>query len=174
MYQKCIISQSICDLPEFANSDQIKCHLHIHVCEIILKLIVYVKYFFHIRMWGLGLSFYVMFGTTLFIILLLVYMVGSVVFGQFRQLQKNQTKSMIHPSLTCPPWRHVVWINRLRYIQLPAQTSIGSVQCMHWFFATLTFGWCFSAVCSSAFASRATCHLKVEIRSHWCVLLQHH
>ena len=25
-----------------------------------------------------------------------------------------------------------------------------------------------------AFASRATCHLKVEIRSHWCVLLQHH
>ena len=29
-----------------AKSDQIKCHLHIHVCEIILKLIVYVKYFF--------------------------------------------------------------------------------------------------------------------------------
>ena len=56
--------------------------------------------------------------------MLLVYMVGSVVFGQFRQLQKNQTKSMIHPSLTCPPWRHVVWINRLRYIQLPAQTSV--------------------------------------------------
>ena len=87
------------------------------------EIIVYVKYFFHIRMWGLGLSLYVMLGTIVFIILLLVYMVGSVVFGQFRQLQKNQTKSMIHPSLTCPPWRHVVWINRLRYIQLPAQTS---------------------------------------------------
>ena len=84
-------------------SDQIKCHLHIHVCEIILKLILYVKYFFHIRMWGLGLSLYVMLSTIVYIILLLLYMVGSVVFGQFRQLQKNQTKSMIHPSLTWLP-----------------------------------------------------------------------
>ena len=77
-----------------------------------------MKYFFHIRMWGLGLSLYVMLGTIVFIILLLVYMVGSVVFGQFRQLQKNQTKSMIHLSLTCPPWRHVVWINRFGSLQL--------------------------------------------------------
>ena len=26
--------------------DQIKCHIHIHLCEILLKLILYVKYFF--------------------------------------------------------------------------------------------------------------------------------
>ena len=60
-------------------------------------------------------------------------MVGSVVFGQYRQIenksdkfrqtQTNRTKSLIHPSLTYPPWRHVVQINRLRYSLLPAQTS---------------------------------------------------
>ena len=71
-------------------------------------------------------------------------MVESVVFGQFRQIenksdkfrqiQTNRTKSLIHPSLTYPPWRHVVRINCLRYRQLPAQTSIKclpQMQCMH-------------------------------------------
>ena len=55
-----------------------------------------------------------------------LYMVGSAVFVQFRHLkqageiQTNQTKSLIQPSLTYPPRCHVVQINRLRYSLLPA------------------------------------------------------
>ena len=83
--------------------------------------------FFHIRMWGLGLSLYLMLNTILYMVVIhsLICCVWLVQTNskQIRQIQTNRTKSLIHPSLTYPPWRHVVQINRLRYSLLPAQTS---------------------------------------------------